>query len=210
MQPNQIAEQHKDIVAIKLHCAQLLAYCVSTTNAFRPDSWHNIHVYTIRQTYFLHTMDKLLWATMRLMVGVRVVIIALFDIPPSGHYGIVRPPPVVIMALFDPLQWSLWHCLTPYSGRCVGLTDGRWWGRWRCCYFTGAWRDRDRGPEQGVYVCVCACACVFIHFLTNPLPHTHTQLAGVGVARKPLPSENEKVGAATADLEDRLKKLHSS
>ncbi len=45
--------------------------------------------------------------------------------------------------------------------------------------------------------------------LTFP-DHTLTQLSGVGVASKPLPSEREKVGAATADLEDRLKKLHSS
>ena len=40
----------------------------------------------------------------------------------------------------------------------------------------------------------------FIHFL---------QLAGVGVANNPLPKERSKVGADTADLEARLRQLHT-
>ena len=36
-----------------------------------------------------------------------------------------------------------------------------------------------------------------------------SQLAGVGVASKPLPSDKAKVGADTEDLEARLRQLHN-
>ena len=37
----------------------------------------------------------------------------------------------------------------------------------------------------------------------------YLQLSGVGVANKPLPSQQAKVGVATDDLEARLRQLHS-
>ena len=49
---------------------------------------------------------------------------------------------------------------------------------------------------------------VINQFLSNTL-HTHAQLAGVGVASKPLQSEKTKVGADTEDLEARLRQLHN-
>ena len=50
--------------------------------------------------------------------------------------------------------------------------------------------------------------CVVIYF-QYPFFCAFIQLAGVGVASKPLPSDKSKVGADTEDLEARLRQLHN-